>query len=489
MKLESPGGRDMVAADGIVRTEKKVRGNNVCASKKTFSYSRKRMAIRLAALLPLLRLSRAGAQEENNVGYRREIYRENDDRIKVNTDSFHLDFKLSDALRVKGEVVLDAISGATPTGAPPQTKWPFQTFNQYAASAYQQAFASQFGSYIQNNIIYADAGYITYLQLTNDATVFAQNSAPTIATNSAIASYQALTNSPNYRNKHVPLTDIKDKRTAFSLQLPIAFGRHEISPSFSYSTESDYISYGGALNYSLALNNKNTTLSAGWSHNSDRVRDDQFVWQDKTTDDGFLGVVQLLSPKSYITFNASLGVERGYLADPYRGIMPAMNFPQLDPNDAALIPEKRPDHRSKEIAYLAFNQFVTPLNGAVEVSYRFFHDSYEIFAHTAQLTWHQKIGQQVIISPYLRYYQQSAAYFYYEMVPDYNNLPSSYSSDYRLSHFQSLGAGVDITWRVHKYVSLDAGYLRYDLEGLDGVTSQSAYPSANVFTVGLRVWF
>ncbi len=64
----------------------------------------------------------------------------------------------------------------------------------------------------------------------------------------------------------------------------MTFGRHQITPSFAYSEESDYISFAGALNYSLSLNDKNTTLSTGWAHNSDTVRDDLFIWETK--DDG-----------------------------------------------------------------------------------------------------------------------------------------------------------------------------------------------------------
>ena len=81
------------------------------------------------------------------------------------------------------------------------------------------------------------------------------------------------------------------------------------------------------------------------------------------------------------------------------------------------------------------------------------------------------------------------ASFYYIIVPDANNLPPAFSSDYRLSKLQSFTYGVDITYQVFKHLSLDASYMRYVMEGLDGVTSQSAYPSANVFNAGLRVWF
>ncbi len=198
--------------------------------------------------------------------------------------------------------------------------------------------------------------------------------------------------------------------------------------------------------------------------------------------------MQLFGPKAYLTVNASLGFEHGYLADPYRGVMFA-NELQNNPDDAALSPEVRPRHRNSQILYASWTQFVTPANGSYEFSYRFFHDTYGIFAHTAELDWHQKIGKNLVISPMFRYYVQNAADFYYILVPDSNNPPAYYSSDYRLSEFESFATGVTITWRIVKHLSFDASYMRYVMRGLDGVTSQSAYPSANVFNIGLRIWF
>jgi hypothetical protein len=446
----------------------------------------------LALILLLLCVTRASAADgESYVGYRREFYREDNDRISVDTDSYSFDVGLTSKIRITGNAVFDAISGATPTGAPPQTQWPFPTFAQFYANAYTQAYTSQFNQFIANNLIYADAGYITYQQLTNAAIQTATTNAPGIATSSATASFQSLTNNPNYRNNSVPLTHMHDYRSAFSLGLPIALQNHLLTPSFSYSTESDYRSFGGALNYALALNNKNTTLNLGYAHNSDSVRDDRFIWEDKLTDEVLIGLVQLISPKSYLTLNVSYGYESGYLSDPYRGVMfAATNFNQLqlNPDDASLAPEKRPRHRSREVAFVSWTQFIDPLEGSVEAGYRFFHDSYDVFANTLQLTWHQRIGSYLVLSPTFRYYYQTAASFYYSgLVP--NPPPDVYSSDYRLSEFNSFAGGLDVTWRFHKHASLDAGYMRYVMQGLDGKTSQSAYPSANVFTIGARIWF
>jgi hypothetical protein len=46
-----------------------------------------------------------------------------------------------------------------------------------------------------------------------------------------------------------------------------------------------------------------------------------------------------------------------------------------------------------------------------------------------------------------------------------------------------------LSYRVCQYFSVDLGYSRYIMQGLDGATSQSAYPSANVYTLGGRFWF
>jgi uncharacterized protein DUF3570 len=446
------------------------------------------LAIILAFVLIAARVGRVLAQE-NDLGYRHEFYREDGDRMSIDTDSFLLDAKLNSHVRVVGTYVIDTISGATPIGAPPQTKWPFATYNNLYNRAYGQAYTGQYNQYVSQNQIYVDAGYETFQQMTNQAATFAQQTAPNIATNSANASYHSLTNSPNYRKKTVPLAKMHDQRNAFSIGLPITVGRHEITPGVSHSQESDYKSAGGSLNYSLSLNEKNTTLSFGYAHNADSVRDDKFVWESKTTDNALVGVMQLLNPKSYLTFNFVFNNDYGYLADPYRGVMVANNYPQYNPDDPALIPEKRPRHRSSEVLFGSYTRFIDGLDGSVETSARFFHDSWGISSATATLDWHQHLGPHVVVTPTFRYTYQTASDFYYVLVPDYLNLPTFYSSDYRLSQMETFTMGVSITWRLARHLSLDGSYYRYVMRGMDGVTSQSAYPSANVGSVGLRIWF
>lgn len=438
--------------------------------------------------ITLLLKAKAFSQDDNYTGYRHEFYQEDDNRMSIDTDTIGFSGKLGEHVTIDGQFVHDAISGATPTGAPPQSKWPFPSFN----TLYQQDYSQLFQAAINdpNNLILYQSGYFAnYQAYTN---YVAQNN-PQLrgqATNNAATSYHQLTNSPSFHNNNVPVTHIQDKRYAFSLAAPVTFDIHTITPQVSYSTESDYHSLGIALNYAAQLNQKNTTLQAGWSHNFDSVRDATLVnWQDKNSDEFLVGINQLLTPKSYLTAAFTFGDERGYLSDPYRGVMAEDNFTQYNPEDASLIPENRPRFRSKEVFYTSYTRFIDPLNGSADVGYRFYHDSYGIFAHTLETAWHQKIGNHLVLTPSFRYYWQSAASFYYVLVPDFDHLPPYYSADYRLSRFQSFNFSIALTYRVMKNVSIDLAYSRYIMQGLDGITSQSAYPAANVGSVGIRIWF
>ena len=374
-----------------------------------------------------MRLNRAYA--EDLVAYRFENYQEDADRIHVVTHSGFFDKKVTSWLDVKAQMVYDAISGATPTGAPPPN---------------------------QIHFVPPDEG------------------GPT---------------GPARFSPNVPLTQMDDVRWAGSVDAAMTFGPHHITPQFSYSHESDYISYGGALGYSLDLNEKNTALNLGWSHNSDQLKG-SFVrtFQHKQVNDFLVGVNQLLSPKMVLTANFTYGMGRGYLADPYKGVL-FENEPQFDPLYPALTAEQRPDTRNRYIGYVSLTQYVTPLNGSVEASYRIFHDSWDVTANTIGLTWFQKIGKSVVIAPEFRYYRQSAASFYAVSFPDYNTRPDYYSADYRLSNLQTFSGGIGIHVKLFNRVGLDASYKRYVMQGLDGVTSPTAYPSANVFSIGARVWF
>src|SRR4051794_33772807 len=74
-------------------------------------------ARRTLTLLSLAQLTRALA--EDHFDYRYEKYQEDAGRIGVDTHSWLFEKKITSWLTLHGDLVYDAISGATPTGAPP----------------------------------------------------------------------------------------------------------------------------------------------------------------------------------------------------------------------------------------------------------------------------------------------------------------------------------------------------------------------------------
>ena len=299
---------------------------------------------------------------------------------------------------------------------------------------------------------------------------------------------------PPAGSNQVPLARMEDERWAGNLSLPVRWGRHTTTPQFAYSLEGDYESVGLSLNHTVDFNDKNTTLALGLAFTHDTIMPD-FWFGDKEYKNGgdfLVGLTQLLGPKTFVTANLTFGTAHGYLADPYKGF----RFTGY-PDPEALFPEKRPGHRTKQILSTTLTQSLEPLDASPELTYRFYHDSHDILSHTVTLEWFQSLGPRLIVAPLVRYYHQSEAYFYrlsYDADPTYPQtppvpLPQFYSADYRLSLFRSLTYGISLTFKVGRHMVFDAAYKRYDMVGLDGETPQSSYPTANIYTVGFRIFF
>jgi uncharacterized protein DUF3570 len=296
-------------------------------------------------------------------------------------------------------------------------------------------------------------------------------------------------------SSNVPLAEVEDIRRAYTIEPIFTAGGHTVRPQLAYSLERDYESVVPSLNYLVDFNQRNTTLTLGLAHNYDRLTRGIFLVnsQKRESTDFLVGVTQVLGEMTLLNLSLTLGTAHGYLSDPYKGF----TFTQYpDPN--ALFPEKRPSHRTKQIATVTLNQNVEAVQGSAELTYRFYHDSFGLFAHTVTLEWFQNIGKYVLVAPLARYYEQSEADFYRLSFPadpsDPSNpsnllIPEFYSADYRLSALRSWTVGLSVTFKLPKGFFLDLAYKRYTMEGLDRVTADGNYPQANIYTAGLRLHF
>jgi hypothetical protein len=295
----------------------------------------------------------------------------------------------------------------------------------------------------------------------------------------------------------VVLTEIHTRRKAWSGDYSEQIHNLSIDAGFAESRESDYVSRGWSLNTLTDFNEKNTTLRAGVAGTDDRVEVFyETAYLPKHTNDAILGLTQVLDPLTFVTLNVSLGRSTGYLAEPHKFVEKGIDIlPGLVLEES--FAENSPNERNRESVYASINRAFPKLKGAVEGSYRLYADSFGIVAHTLQVDWQQHVGPQVILEPMVRLYQQSAARFYYYNLDDTPIVPLRmpngtgpyYSSDFRLSEEDSTSFGLKATWKASERIHLDASYERYALSGRDGVTPQSAYPRANITTLGIKfIW-
>lgn len=390
------------------------------------------LAVTLALALQLLQLQRGRA--ENHADARYEDYKEADGRMHVQTFALYSDVQLHPSVSAHGEFVYDAVSGATPNGGLP---------------------------------VAGDPGWLTEIE--------------------------------------------PDVRKAFNVSAGVAWGRNTSTPQFAYSLENDYESFGYSLNHTIDFNEKNTTLAIGAAYTHDNIFAGTLTsTKHKDSGDLLVGVTQLLGPKTFLTANFTVGTAHGFLNDPYKGIhIPYQPFENPDPfarTQAGANGESRPSQRTKQIGYFSLTQFFTSVNGSAELGYRLYHDSFGILSQTVSLNWYQKIGKNIVVSPMFRFTDQSAADFYMTQLPGnpylepipgfpdpadqyYAPFPELYSSDYRLAAMQTFTYGISATAKIKDRVSIDLAYKRYDTFGTDGVTSPLLFPKANVFSIGVRIWF
>ncbi|MFI5337763.1 MAG: DUF3570 domain-containing protein, partial [Opitutales bacterium] len=305
---------------------------------------------------------------------------------------------------------------------------------------------------------------------------------------------------PQVAGQSVPTAYMHDYRRAVDVDAAHQFKAVNVDLGYAMSTESDYVSRGWSVNTLTDFNQKNTRLLLGYAGTNDTIREPLLGWtteRNKKGTDFIAGLTQLLNPNDSLTANVTVGRSNGYLDDPYK-IVSTTRLAQ-DPGTYYTIPENRPRDRQKFSVFVGSNINFPNIDGALDSSYRFYHDSFGINSHTATVRWLQSLGDDFILEPSLRYYLQSAASFYHYSLDNAGIVTSLdkatgetgtgqapyYSSDYRLSRMATVDVGLKLTWKFNAHLALDAAFDRYTTHGLDHLTPQDVYSKARIITVGV----
>ena len=119
--------------------------------------------------------------------------------------------------------------------------------------------------------------------------------------------------------------------------------------------------------------------------------------------------------------------------------------------DTYKLNDLRPDERKEWAFGSGYRHYFIAADAALHVDYRYFNDDWGISSHTVDLAWHQNIGDNTQVIPFLRYYSQDKADFFDNEV-DFSN--RYYADDYRLSAFGAISTGLRIrhtmgNWRIN----------------------------------------
>ncbi|QJR14716.1 DUF3570 domain-containing protein [Usitatibacter palustris] len=275
---------------------------------------------------------------------------------------------------------------------------------------------------------------------------------------------------------------ITDRRKGADAKLTKRLGDFTFSASRTISDEVDYDSRAFGLEATWDLNQKLTTLTAGYGKANDRVgsRDNPQLHERRDTKEYLIGVTQVLSPLAIVQSSLQFSRGDGYYNDPYK-----ITFTFPPPGSEGipqLAADVRPGSRDSLAWLTRYRQHVPASKGTLQAEYRFFRDDWGIRAHTLEAAWEQEINEAWSVRPALRYYTQSAADFYSPVIP--TPRPAVLSSDQRLSAFGGLSPSVRGIWR-HDSGVLVEGTVGYYYNAKDlrlGGDGSSAFNT-------LRAWY
>lgn len=301
----------------------------------------------------------------------------------------------------------------------------------------------------------------------------------------------------------LPLDDtFRDGRGQFSMNLDqVLDSNNRRNLGFNISKEYDFFSLGGNASWTHEMNQKNTSLTAGVNLEMDLIepvggaplalsiqdinvattRDGNS--KDRNVVDLLFGVTQIIDRSSLFQFNLSFSLADGYLNDPYKlvSIVDTTVGPDLG-EPVSQIYESRPDSRNKTSLFGKYKKNLAN-DDIVTASLRLMTDDWGVDSQTLDLTYRWQLDNGYYLQPHLRHYQQSAADFYRYFLLDSEAIPENVSADYRLGEMtaQTFGLkfgksdryGNDWSLRLEQYVQSGDGN---PAEAIGQLQNQDLYP-------------
>jgi hypothetical protein len=319
-------------------------------------------------------------------------YRESDDRVSVEKFIINVSGNISERDRVNLAVVLDTMTGSTPTGA------------------------------VETSTVASVTG-------TSGSGGF---------TASGVASAMA-----PFDDTRLAVKVDWDREVTGSLRM--IYGA-------AVSVENDYNSMGASFNIKKETASKLTTFTAGMAFSHDTISQTGGLTPDPMSDvneQSFFGegerntfelmggITRVVNERTVWQNNLTLSFSDGYHTDPYKVISVANE----DDVELTRLYESRPDSRQRGAFY---SKLVHQLhNGQTfHLAYRYYTDDWDVQAHTLEYAHRFELAGGQYVEPNMRASTQTEAEFFHRSLPLFSELPRYASADYRLDAMNSYTLGV-----------------------------------------------
>ncbi len=222
-----------------------------------------------------------------------------------------------------------------------------------------------------------------------------------------------------------------------------------VGAAISYSTEYDYQSIGANINFSKKTKDKSGEFSARIQAYLDQVKliapeelrgstsndVDKEGSASRNTFAGSLSYSQIINERLQVMLLADVITQQGYLSLP---------FHRVYYNDGTVHQEKLPGNRLKIPLGFRANYFLGDMF-IIKAYYRFYTDDWGLVSHTANIEIPIKFTPFLSVSPFYRFYDQSAAK-YFAGYKEHTVAQQYHTSNFDLSKFSSnfFGAGLRV---------------------------------------------
>ena len=247
-----------------------------------------------------------------------------------------------------------------------------------------------------------------------------------------------------------------------------------IGAGLSFSTEFDYQSFGANINFAQKTANRNGEFSAKLQAYFDQLsliypvelraalgaggggrgEDHDYPTTSRNTISGSAGWSQIVNKNLQVSVDAEVVSQQGYLGLPFHRVYFTDNSVHV---------ENLPSSRLKIPLAARANYFIGD-KIILRTWYRYYHDNWGINSNAVQVETVVKLTPFFSITPFYRFYQQTAA-DYFAPYQSHVAADKYYTSNYDLSAFQSnfYGAGFRIAppKGVFKIQHLNALEVRY----------------------------